>query len=467
MFLVSETALTCIIGILLGAFLYRRRGQRRLPPGPRGLPLVGNLFQVPLKEVWLQFDSWMNDYGPILHLNLAGQSIIVLNSKKAATDLLERRAAIYSSRPRFIVAGEYLNGGCNISLVGYGDLWRRMRRSSEYALGLKTSTQYHPFQSDEAILLAHDLIHSSDQWKSHILRSITSSIITLVYNLPPLTSADDPIMVFLLDIVKQFSEAMYPGAYAVEFLPIFDRMPPWIAGWKRKAIKDHQKYTVKLEKMFSNVKNTVMKGDTEQFSFCATLFKPGARHGLSDYESSWLAATLLMAGYETTSSTLMWFMYCMLLFPNIQAKAQEELDRVVGKSRLPSFTDAKHLPYIWAIIKEILRWRPPVPIGVPHATVAVRPFVLLIQLQADEFVLIFPQDDYYEGYFIPKNSIVISNIWSINRDPEVYSDRIDEFIPERHLDSSGMLKDVLDEGHFAFGFGHRYFNFVYISDQGR
>jgi len=60
--------------------------------------------------------------GPILYLSLAGQPIIVLNSKKAAIDLLEHRASNYSSRPRFVVAGEYLNGGCNMILAGYGDM---------------------------------------------------------------------------------------------------------------------------------------------------------------------------------------------------------------------------------------------------------------------------------------------------------------------------------------------------------
>ncbi|THU93095.1 cytochrome P450 [Dendrothele bispora CBS 962.96] len=182
---------------------------------------------------------------------------------------------------------------------------------------------------------------------------------------------------------------------------------------------------------------TRVKGEAEQSSICATLLKPGARqarHHLSDHELAWLAGSLFMAGYETSSNTLTWFMYLMILFPEIQTKAQEQVDQVVGRSRLPTFADAKHLPYIWAIIKEMLRWRPPAPIGMLHATLA---------------------DDYYEGYFLPKNSIVIPNIWSINRDPEVYENRVEDFYPERHLSSEGKLKDTLDEGHFAFGFGHR------------
>ncbi|THU78837.1 cytochrome P450 [Dendrothele bispora CBS 962.96] len=215
---------------------------------------------------------------------------------------------------------------------------------------------------------------------------------------------------------------------------VLDWLPPWLAKWKREAIRDHQRYNSKFEQMFSSAKDASGRKNNLASGICATVLKPGARHNLSDHELAWLAATLFTAGYETSSNTLTWSMYFMILFPEIQARAQEQLDQVVGKSRLPTFADAKHLPYIWAIIKEMLRWRPPLPIGIPHATVA---------------------DDYYEGYFIPKNSIVIPNIWSINRDPEGYDDRIEDFYPERYLDCDGNLKDALDEGHFAFGFGHR------------
>ncbi|KAF5345774.1 hypothetical protein D9758_011886 [Tetrapyrgos nigripes] len=404
----TSNALLSVVCLAVGVLVYRKRGER-YPPGPRGLPLLGNLFQVPIKKNWVDFHRWQKEYGPFFYLNLAGQPVLVLNTRKVAVDLLERRAANYSSRPRFIVSGEYLNGGCNMILMGYGDLWRRMRRSSEYALGFKTSVQYQPFQSDEAALLAYDLIRSPEQCRNHILRSVISSIMSLVYDLPPLASLDDPTILFLLEITQRLDAAMYPGNFLVEFMPILDRLPPWMAKWKREAIRDFEIWTAKFESMFNAVKSSFFD-ETDQSSFCATLLKPEARHGLNDYESSWLAASFL------------------------QAKAQEQLDQVVGRSRAPSFADAKHLPYIWAIIKEMLRWRPPAPISVPHATSA---------------------DDYYEGYFIPKGTLCIPNVWSINRDPEVFGSDVEDFRPERHLGADGNLKDALDEGHFAFGFGHR------------
>jgi cytochrome P450 len=80
----------------------------------------------------------------------------------------------------------------------------------------------------------------------------------------------------------------------------------------------------------------------------------------------------------------------MVAFPDVQRKAQSELDEVVGRGKLPTFADYERLPYIRALVKEILRWKPATPLGISHC---------------------LSQDDTYEGYHIPKGTLVISNIW--------------------------------------------------------
>jgi len=111
------------------------------------------------------------------------------------------------------------------------------------------------------------------------------------------------------DFIARFAQAMCPGAYAVEFLPILDYVPASLARWKRDARADFHFYTQTFEKMFAKVKEdsvrtinfkvtfiflhfVKLKGEVEQASFCATLLKPEAKHGMSDRESAWLAATL-------------------------------------------------------------------------------------------------------------------------------------------------------------------------------
>jgi cytochrome P450 len=128
----------------------------------------------------------------------------------------------------------------------------------------------------------------------------------------------------------------------------------------------------------------------------------------------------------------------MIAFPEVQRRAQAEIDSVVGRDRLPTFDDAPRLPYVRAIIKEILRWRPALPLGVPHAAT---------------------EDDWYEGMYIPKGSICISNVWHCNHDRAVFGEDADEFRPERHLDENGesLLGPVETNqaGHVTFGFGRR------------
>lgn len=80
----------------------------------------------------------------------------------------------------------------------------------------------------------------------------------------------------------------------------------------------------------------------------------------------------------------------MALFPGVQRKAQQELDTVLGSDRLPQFQDRENLPYMDALVKEVFRWHPVVPMGVSHTST---------------------QDDICEGYFIPKGSSVLANIW--------------------------------------------------------
>ena len=128
----------------------------------------------------------------------------------------------------------------------------------------------------------------------------------------------------------------------------------------------------------------------------------------------------------------------MIAFPEVQRRAQAELDAVVGRDRLPTFADAPRLPYVCAIIKEILRWRPGAPFGVPHVAT---------------------EEDWYEGMYIPKGTVCIANIWHCNHDRAVFGDDADEFRPERHLDENGELLpgpfETNQAGHSAFGFGRR------------
>ena len=145
-----------------------------------------------------------------------------------------------------------------------------------------------------------------------------------------------------------------------------------------------------------------------------------------------------VGGADTTSSMMAWWTLAMLAYPETQARAQAEIDAVVGRARLPTFTDYPHLPYVRAMVKEVLRWRPVAPLAAPHKST---------------------EDDWYEGTFIPKGTICIPNLWHMNRDPEVYGQNTEDFDPTRYLDATGEMapgeSHIREEGHFSYGFGRR------------
>ncbi|KAJ6460520.1 cytochrome P450 [Mycena sanguinolenta] len=402
--------------VLLGAILLRffktKRGAK-LPPGPPGIVFFGNLFQLS-SRVWLKFASWKT-YGAVVYLNIAGRPIIVLNNAKAAADLLDRRALIYSDRPGNIVASEMMTSGLFFSMSHYGDTWRRMRRAAQEALSKKFAHKFHTIEGKEAILL------------THTIRTAASVVLSMVYDTPPLLSEEDSKITRVNDFAERIERAAYPGTYLVEYFTWMRHLPSWVAKWKREVLAQHRIDDEMFRGLFNEVADRVSKS---------------SKCGWSRYGNNPALYIFSRAGTHgaiiQTSLVLVWFLFAMLSFPEVQRRAHTELDAVVGRSRMPTFADYNSLPYIRALIKEIFRWAPVVPIGLPHRLM---------------------EDDYYDGYLIPKGSIVIANVWAMNRDPEVYGDNADLFDPTRHLDEDGRLTIVIpetkEEGHHSFGFGRR------------
>lgn len=131
----------------------------------------------------------------------------------------------------------------------------------------------------------------------------------------------------------------------------------------------------------------------------------------------------------------------MALHPEVMKKAQAEIDAVVGNDRLPTFADREHLPYLDALTKEVLRWNTVAPTGVPHRAV---------------------QDDVHAGYFIPKGSLVIANIWKLTHDPRTYANPF-TFNPDRFISSEGKTAE-LDPHGLCFGFGRRICPGLHLAD---
>ena len=130
------------------------------------------------------------------------------------------------------------------------------------------------------------------------------------------------------------------------------------------------------------------------------------------------AVLLFLAGTETSTTTLRWALLYLIMHPEVQVKVHNEIDAVVGRNRLPQWADRLDLPYTEAVLFETQRWRTIVPLGVPH---------------------IASEDTTVSGYDVPKGAFIVSNIWAVHNDPNVWNEP-DQFKPERFLDETGKVR---------------------------
>jgi len=415
---------------------YKKQRGHSYPPGPRPLPLIGNLFDIPKEFSWLSYVQLSKKYGDVLSLHVFGQVIVVLNSTKAAKDLLDRRSHIYSDRP-VIPIYEMMKWGWLVPLARYTESWRQARKVLDRSLRPSAIAAYRSVQQTKAHALLSRMLKNPDEWEAHLEHLSGELILSMGYGYE-IQGPDDR----KVDVVRRFAqlaaETTLPGALLVNDLPFLRYIPEYLS---RLSYKPLARYGFDIgQEVFHDpmafVKESILNG-TAQPSLALDnlqeIEKLGGKERQDAEESiSGALGSMYVAGTDTTVSTIMSFFVAVLLHPDIQTKAQEELDAVTGKERLPTFEDRPQLPFVDAVCKELQRWRPSVPLGVPHATT---------------------EDDVYKGFFIPKGALVLGNAWAMLHDPEVYPEP-DAFKPERFLNSDGSLRDdpVLAA---AFGFGRR------------
>jgi len=230
----------------------------------------------------------------------------------------------------------------------------------------------------------------------------------------------------------EFYLATRPGKWLVDTFPILKYMPKWMPGAEFKRIAEGYRKTndAQLLRPYEFVLREI-KAKTALPSFTTTMLQ-----NTTDLEERELikfaANTLYAGGTDTITASIAVFFLAMTLYPEVQKKAQQEIDEVIGKDRLPCMADRDKLPYLGAVYKEVLRWQSIGPVGIPHYTC---------------------EDDTYMGYFIPKGSIVIANIWNIAHDENNYKDPM-VFKPERFIKREDYTPE-LDPHEFVFGFGRR------------
>ncbi|KAF8075871.1 cytochrome P450 [Lyophyllum atratum] len=405
-----------------------------LPPGPPADPIIGHLRVIPSDGQDIYFYELSKQYGDVVHLKVLGQTLIVLNSVQAAVDLLNKRSYNYSDRPTLPIF-ELFGLGDTVAIAKYGHEFR-MQRSivQRYLSKDKCHKDYRPIQTREAHALAKGLLSKPDDRLNLLLRFATAIIIDIGYGHQITSAADDPYVKMAQESSSALAASGPPGSTPVDLFPILQYLPSWCPGtyYATFARNAFGKFKTLREYPFTRVMEQMANG-TAKPSFLASQLQ-----GLSDEEQSdeatlkriqAAAAILYVAGGETTSSSLSFFFLAMILFPECQRKAQEEIDSVVGTDRLPEFHDRASLPCIECLLQETLRWNHATPSGVPHKTM---------------------EDDVYNGMLIPKGSTVIANARSMTLDESVYKNPFD-FEPSRYLPAPAGRSEPYPNGHFGFG----------------
>ncbi|KAJ9640652.1 hypothetical protein H2204_003281 [Knufia peltigerae] len=409
---------------------------RPLPPGPRPKPLIGNLQDLPPAgvEEWIHWAKHKDLYGPISSVTVMGQTIVILNDAQAAIELLEKRSIIYSSRPRLVFAFEMCGWLNFLSSQPYGERFRAYRK---HVHGLMGSSQlldkFGRFQEQEVGRCLLRTLQRPQNFVDHIRTEAGAIILKIAYGYTIEPHRADPLVTLADEALEQFSQATVPGRWLVDVVPALKHIPQWFpgAGFKRTAREwDHTLQRV-VEGPYDFVRHQISSGDAPT-SYLGDFLKDETLGLKQRVEVKYTSASLYTGGADTTVASLSVFCLAMTLYPRVQKRAQEEIDRVIGDHRLPTFSDRADLPYVEALLKETLRWHPIGPMCVPHAST---------------------QDDEFGGYHIPKGSILMPNIWLFTHDPDVHRDPM-RFDPDRFLDTDGRAPEQ-DPNRYVFGFGRR------------
>ncbi|KAG1894747.1 cytochrome P450 [Suillus fuscotomentosus] len=420
-------ACTLII-IFASVWIVKQRYQamRRLPlpPGPPGRWLLGNT--MPKSYVPFQFARWTEQYGPVFSLKQGRRIFVIIGRHQAAVDIMEKEGANLADRPRSISVHETLSGGLRMVLEGSGERLRRLRRVLHAGLQPKVAETYEPIQTRHAKNLVLDILNDPKNHQSHAMRYAASVVMSFTYGKITPTSYTDPEVVAVNKALARFGQALKPGAYLVDTYPILRFVPGYLSQLKAWHKEEHALYEGQLDAV-----RRQMREGTARPSFARFILEHQKQYQLEDKELGFIAGGMFAAGSDTTSSAITIMTMAAATHTDAQARVQEELDNVVGRTRLPTFDDQEMLPQVTAFMLESLRWRPVSLGGFAHRAT---------------------KDIIWKNYLIPAGTTVIGNHWAIANDPEVFPEP-HTFNPQRWIDDAGRVRG--DLRFFTFGFGRR------------
>ncbi|KAF7421194.1 hypothetical protein PC9H_011714 [Pleurotus ostreatus] len=405
------------------------------PPGPPiRFPFLRRYPERPLFR-------WAKQYGPIYSVWMGTQIFVVINDAQMARDLLVTNGANFSSRWSYFVKNQTILNGGGITATRYNDTWRKHRRIGMWLLNSKAVRSYAEMIDYETHILARALYESSKGGQvaidpaPHAGRFALNTMLSLTFGSRTVT-ASDPLVLEALRINIEFMRLTGPWTNMIDFVKILQWLPTTT---RYRARKLHFDVIAIYGAMMLRTKARMDAGDDVPDCLAKTLIECQETEQLSWEDMCFIVGAFTIGGVHSTSGVIEWFIALMPSNPSVQAKAHKELDSIVGTLGWPKADDETKLPYIRAIVKEVLRMHSPFWMGTPHCS---------------------DEDFVYKGYYIPKNSVMILNVYALHHNEERYPDCW-TFNPDRYLGDtlsateSAKQPNALERDHWAFGAGRR------------
>lgn len=254
----------------------------------------------------------------------------------------------------------------------------------------KAAISYQPLQQHESARLTYDLILNPTNYHTLLRRYASGVILRLIYD-ARIETGDEELVNQVYANQSNVERVAAPGKYLVDTLPILMWLPTWLAPFKQEAAAHRKREVALFSGLVDDVRRDLEAGKAGA-SFTRDWLESKEQWGLDDLQAAYVLGGLYSAAASTTASLAMSWILMMVLNPHWFKAVQEEIDRVVGPGRYPTFDDLPNLPMVRAIVKETARIRPVTAGGIAHKTTA---------------------DDVYDGFFIPKGSLIHPNLWYV------------------------------------------------------
>ncbi|XP_069092217.1 cytochrome P450 2K1-like isoform X1 [Pleurodeles waltl] len=402
------------------------------PPGPRPLPLIGNLHIFNLRRPYLTLFELYREYGPIFSVQMGRKKCVVLAGYKTVKDALVNHADEFGEREKIHIF-QKTDEGLGI-ILSHGENWKVMRRFTITALrdfGMGKSTIEDKIIEECDCLIQRFESYKGQQFDNIMIMnaSVANIIVAIVFG--HRFNYNDPIFLRLMSLINESLRLL-----AAPIVLLYNAFPfiGFLPGAHRRVMENvkemdafiTESFVEHLEKLNANDQrsliDTFLVRQKEEKSNPDTYFH--------DKNLKCVVRNLFTAGMETTSTSLRWGMLLMMKYPDIQRKVQEEIERVLGSAQA-RYEHRMRMPYTNAVIHEIQRFANILPMSIPHETAT---------------------DVTFKGYFIPKGTAITVLLSSVLQD-EAHFEKPNEFYPQHFLDSEG--KFLKKEAFMPFSAGRR------------